>query len=317
MKIFFTLSFLFFCLAAYTQVVADFENFQLQRGEYINNASPADGFQSGSVYLPNDYNHDFGVWSGFSISADTNTTTPGFLNQYSSIAGEGALGTQNYAVGYIFDPEFIYPVGKAAGKPIIGLYVTNTTYAYLSMLDGDAFAKKFGGETGDDPDFFMLTIKKYSGGAISDDSINFYLADYRSPDPGKDYIISEWKYIDLSGLGEVDSLVLRLTSSDVGIFGMNTPAYVCFDHIITDDLLSAASPEKPDQGMTFSPNPASGSIDIYVPAEGRLSIISLEGRTMWAADLPEGDHRIPLDGFASGLYLITLNGHIEGKFTKE
>jgi hypothetical protein len=37
-----------------------------------------------------------------------------------------------------------------------GVYVTNTTYAYNSMRDGDMFAKKFGGPTGNDPDWYKL-----------------------------------------------------------------------------------------------------------------------------------------------------------------
>ena len=87
-----------------SQVVASFENFDLERGQYINDASPSLGFQSGNVELPNEYNKDFSFWSGFAISADTNTTTPGFTNQYSAITGTGADGTQTYAVGYILIP---------------------------------------------------------------------------------------------------------------------------------------------------------------------------------------------------------------------
>jgi hypothetical protein len=34
------------------------------------------------------------------------------------------------------------------------------------MRDGDGFGKKFGGTTGMDPDWFKLTIKGYSGGAL-------------------------------------------------------------------------------------------------------------------------------------------------------
>jgi hypothetical protein len=37
---------------------------------------------------------------------------------------------------------------------VTGAYFTNTTYAALSMLSGDSFAKKFGGASGDDPDWF-------------------------------------------------------------------------------------------------------------------------------------------------------------------
>lgn len=59
-----------------------------------------------------------------------------------------------------------------------GFYVINGIYFYFSMLEGDGFVKKFGGEFGDDFDFFFLIIKKYFGGELSIDSVNFYLVDY-------------------------------------------------------------------------------------------------------------------------------------------
>ena len=42
-----------------------------------------------------------------------------------------------------------------------GVDVTNTAWARTSMLEGDQFAKKFGGATGDDPDWFMVTFTGY------------------------------------------------------------------------------------------------------------------------------------------------------------
>ena len=169
----------------FAQVVAGFENFNLAPGKYINNADPEEYFESGSIRLPNEYNEEFSFWAGFAISTDTNTTTPGFTNQYSAYPGTGAAGTNAYAMGYIYEPVIIHLKEQAIGKPMIGMYVANSTYSYLSMRDGDGFAKKFGGETGTDPDFFMMTIKKYSGGVLSDDSINVFLADYRSANPEK------------------------------------------------------------------------------------------------------------------------------------
>ncbi len=315
MKIIFAFFLSIMLADGFGQVVAGFENFNLLPGQHLNDAAPNPGFQSGSIELPNLYNDDFDYWSGFSISADTNTTTPGFTNQYSAIAGKGAAGTSAYAVGYIFDPIIVRLIGKASGKPMIGMYVTNSTYAYLSMRDGDAFAKKFGGESGKDPDFLLLTIKKYSGGAIADDSINFYLADYRSPSASKDYIVSDWKYIDLTNLGEVDSLVIKLTSSDVGIFGMNTPAYVCIDEVSTDNLLSAYSLNKDSETLSISPNPVSDILYLDLPSKGLCAIHDIQGRTLWSQSLEAGQHQIPVTDFPKGVYFINFNGKLTTRFS--
>lgn len=74
--------------------------------------------------------------------------------------------------------------------PIFGFYVTNTTYDVLSMLHGDSTCKKFGGENGTDPDGFLLTIKGYVWGNLVDPTL-FYLADFRSDTPGRDYIVKK------------------------------------------------------------------------------------------------------------------------------
>ena len=115
-------------------------------------------------------------------------------------------------------------------REVAGFYITNSTYAALSMENGDAFAKKFGGDTGDDPDYFKLVVLGYNNGVYSDSAV-FYLADFRFDDNRQDYIIRDWRWFDLSGLGEVDSLHFNLFSSDIGSFGMNTPAYFCMDNL--------------------------------------------------------------------------------------
>ena len=317
MKSIFTLFLGCLQICAGAQVIAGFENFNLSPGQYINNASPADGFESGSIILPNDYNDEFNFWSGFAISADTNTTTPGFLNQYSAYPGRGAVGTTTYAMGYIYQPVTIHLKEKAIGKPMIGIYVANSTYSYLSMRDGDAFAKKFGGETGTDPDFFLLTIKKYSGGVISDDSINVYLADYRSPSASKDYILEDWKYIDLTILGEVDSLVLSLSSSDVGAFGMNTPSYVAIDEISTDNLLAAFAVNESGLSTSVHPNPAHETLYLDLPEKANCTITSLNGVVLWSRLLEKGNHAVPVSAFSPGLYFVTSNGQVVSKLLIE
>ena len=70
----------------------------------------------------------------------------------------------------------------ADGRRFESLMVTNTTYAALSMRDGDSFAKKFGGPSGNDPDYFRLTITGKDSGGSTIGSVEFYLADYRFAD---------------------------------------------------------------------------------------------------------------------------------------
>ncbi|GAF91706.1 unnamed protein product, partial [marine sediment metagenome] len=113
-----------------------------------------------------------------------------------------------------------------------GLYVTNNNYVCYAMLDGDAFSKKFGGDSGNDPDWFLLTITGKDVDGVVTSTVDFYLADYRFADNSADYIVNTWQYVDLTSLGAVKSLEFSLSSSDVGDWGMNTPAYFALDTLM-------------------------------------------------------------------------------------
>jgi hypothetical protein len=307
MKIIFT----FFCLIcinlSFAQVTADFENFDLPSESFLNNA--ADGvFSSGPVFLPNDYNAEFDFWGGWSISTTTNANTPGIQNQYSAITGAGFNGSATYAVTYAFSAQIIGLNEDFRGGVVEGMYVTNSTYAALSMQNGDAFSKQFGGVSGNDPDFFLLTIRGYLDGILSDTSVQFYLADYTFSDNSQDYIIDEWTFLDLSALGPVDSLSCSLSSSDVGDFGMNTPAYFCIDNVIVSQPVSASF-ESIGFEIEVFPNPATDFLRVRydIKESATFSLIDLSGRIALDGILMESDSRLELRGIQSGVYILQLN----------
>ena len=91
------------------------------------------------------------------------------------------------------------------------------------MINGDGYAKKFG-----KGDWFKLTITGYDADDQVTGTKEYYLADLR--DEATAYIINDWRYVDLSSLGKVKKLGFELSSSDTGDYGMNTPAYFCFDN---------------------------------------------------------------------------------------
>jgi len=288
--------------AAFAQDTLHFEHFNLPADTFLNNAGEAEGFSSGDLFLPNHYNPTYDSWSGWAISSMRDTLTPGFLNQYSAIPGAGAGGSSTYAVSFVFGSSVMH----VNGGQITGMYVTNSTYAYLSMRDGDGFAKKFGGETGEDPDFFLLTVKKYLNGTLSTDSVDFYLADYRFEDPGKDYLVKNWSWLDLSALGEADSLVFLLSSSDVGQYGMNTPAYFCVDNVVmtpTTGLHTAAT-----SPLQVYPNPAREAVYVEWPQKkaGELGMFDLQGRMLRTYSLLPGSNRIALPPLPAGMYLLRM-----------
>ena len=186
-------------------------------------------FTSGAASFSHNYT-DYGFpgccASGWTYSNQTDTTTAGYTNQYSALTGGGVNGSANYGVSFELSE-----ITFSAPSQVLSTYVTNTTYAGLSMQQGDDFAKKFGGATGNDADFFMLTITGLNGAGSSIGSVDVYLADFRFADNSQDYILNQWKLVDLSSLGTVSALKFSLSSSDVGSYGIKTPAYFALDNL--------------------------------------------------------------------------------------
>jgi hypothetical protein len=224
--------------------LSDFENLDLEKNSYWNGSDGSGGFESGLAWLPNDYNPDNGNWSGWAYSNMADDTTAGDSNQYSAITAAGidtGTGSKIYGVSYAAENPVI-KLADSSSHQVKGMYITNSTYTALSMKYGNQFAKKFGGKTGNDPDWFKLSIwGKLNGNET--DTIDFYLADFRFDDNSKDYIIQTWQWVELSSLGKVDSLMFALSSSDTGQWGMNTPAYFCMDNLrIVDEDPFVANP---------------------------------------------------------------------------
>jgi hypothetical protein len=210
-------------------------------GSFFYNGSSAlpgpTDFSSGGASFHNEFT-DFGggcCWQGFAYSQITDTTTPGFGNQYSAFAGGGAGGSATFAIAFTggaVGGSGVSTVDFGADVLLSGLSVTNTTYAALSMLTGDAFAKKFGGATGDDPDWLRLTITGLDGAGAQIGSVEFYLADFRFSDNGLDYLVDAWTFVDLSSLGAVRGLDFTLASSDTAFGYLNTPSYFALDDLV-------------------------------------------------------------------------------------
>ena len=196
-------------------VLVDFENVKLTK----DSISGGTGFISGNSTFNGDPTQ---FWNGGIIcSAKTDTVTPGYGNQYSCMAGSGAL--QSHHFGVVYTPASFTCKDKTYLFGIKSIMVTNTTYAYRDMQTGTpGVSKKFAAG-----DWFKVTITGYRT-KIQTGGVDVYLADFRN---GKTSMLKTWQKVDLSALGLVDSVAFSINSSDIGQWGVNTPTYVCIDNI--------------------------------------------------------------------------------------
>ena len=173
---------------------------------------------------------------GIAISQWNDMTAEGYTNQCSVFykddkTGKGGYnGSQTFAVvnrGFGEGAKISFS-DNTTECTFDHFWVTNTTYAALSMKNGDDFTKKFSYE---DKDWFKLLITALDkNGQPTGTAVELYLADFRTASsPG---IITEWTMVDLTPLGNnVHTVTFDMQSSDTGAWGMNTPAYFCFDNL--------------------------------------------------------------------------------------
>lgn len=163
--------------------------------------------------------NDWGFGEGFTYTNCTDDSTAYYTN-LSGITAKGVKG-DTYLIanaGEFNTTPTEISFRDSMAYEAVECYVTNSTYAFLSMLNGDDYSKKF-----TDKDWFRLTVTGYNGTAKTG-HVDFLLADGTK-------IVSDWQKVDLSPLGLVTSIVFTLSSSDTGQWGMNTPSYFCLDQL--------------------------------------------------------------------------------------
>ena len=301
---------IFFATQIFSQTIADFENLQLAPDSFWNGSDLSGEFNSGNASFPNSYDTTYQSWSGFTYSNKRDTTTAGITNQYAAITGGGYNNSANYAIADDYGNAIIRLTGNAAGKTIRGFYITNTTYAYLSMKSGDQFAKKFGGASGADQDWLLLRVLGWSNGVLKQQAVDFYLADYRSADSTQDYILRDWRWIDLQPLGDVDSIIFNISSSDTAFGFINTPAYFAMDNFTTGDFATGLA-DVPD-GLAFSvyPNPFCESALCHLKFTAQepvtLLVYNGAGKMILNEQVSSATYNLPTSNWTSGIYYVKM-----------
>lgn len=183
----------------------------------------------------------------------------------------GNNGSKNFAVCYGYDdgseyatdsrPVFTFVDGK---KHVIDhLYVNNNCYALNVIANGNDLSSKLG-----ENDYFRVVFQNYEG----DDLIKEISQDLVV----NGVAITEWTKVDLSKLGEVETLKINIVSSVENSAGMSLPAYVLLDDIAVR-FEKEETPTRVSPVVTKPINQGTGQIyNIYgqrVPASYRGIVI--------------------------------------------
>jgi hypothetical protein len=186
-------------------------------------------WKSGDFSFQTYYSNQYGdYFAGVTVTNETATTSSGYMEPYRVICGHAYAGS-NFAVIYsdAYNPDTV----KFDKQIVNGFFVNNTPYTVGGITTSNfPPAKQF---TKDD--YLVLYCIGMNDKEVVD-TIEVYLAK-----EGK--YISEWTYVDLSTLGEIDALAFRMDGSDTGDWGLNSPSYFAMDNFGAHKPLGYVAPE--------------------------------------------------------------------------
>jgi Domain of unknown function (DUF4465)/PEP-CTERM motif len=211
-------------------------------GKGQNNQFTSQGVRFGNYHQDDQYQDSKGVWQSYtywdgwaySKMQDASKQGYGYQYQHAAIPG-GGYQSANYGVAYVDSagPPWA-EINLPAQRRLQGMYVTNTSYAYWSMKDGDNQAKALGSPN----DWVLLTIHGYDAAGSPIGSVPFYLADFRGLGGKPGTIVDQWTWVDLSSLGDARTLKFMLDENvenkwtyDEVHYSMNHPSYFAIDNL--------------------------------------------------------------------------------------
>jgi len=298
-------------MVAFSQQVFNFEELTIPEDGYWNGSDESGGFGNEYVNFGNNYNPDYGSWSNFAFAYDTIISDKQYAAYASSVSGHvfgiGFVPSDWESGTYNNIPivcKFNNPVN------ILSLEVTNNASTADVILNGSAF----GDPAFTTDDYFKIIIEGFFNNQ-STGAVEYLLADYTS---GNEIIVDTWDELDLSLFGTVDSIQFNLESTHTGDYGMNTPAYFCFDNLIFETISSLSENIKND--IKIYPNPTTDFININGVGEGQISLTDISGKVIYQKNNCSQNEIIDLTSFNSGIYIINVmseNYSISGKVIKK
>lgn len=315
------------------QTIVTFDNFTLAPDTFYQDVNGTD-FSVNEVTFRYDW-ASWGSWGGgtaYTNKKDTiftaSSTPPYYANLYSSIVGSAFSGT-NYAA--VQNGAIITFSNNTTS--LLGFYISNSTYAWKSMKNGDQFARKFGDTTGtgsgnsipqgEYPDWCKIIVRGFQNGAMLNDSVEFYLADYRPAGTASDYVIKNWQYVNCASLGQVDSVRIDMKSSDTGAWGMNTPGYFTIDNFTTGSTVGVQEINKL-ASLHLYPNPTTNNIQLNFDTNNSenvsITITDIAGKTLFDSTYQTsvGINTISINTelYQSGVYFMTIHNNTTSKQVK-
>lgn len=297
-----------------------FETFTLSANSYYKDTMGVDFSNSGATFQYGWNNSFGGYWESGTAYTNINDTVNGtYTNLYGCIPGI-AFGGNNYAT--VQSGAVISFSNNTTA--VNGFYITNTTYAWKVIKKGNQFSRKFGDTTGtgsgssiaqgEYPDWFKILVRGYRGGNMLNDSVEFYLADYRTNGTANDYVLKNWQYVNCISLGQVDSISFEMKSSDNSFGFMNTPAFFSMDNFVIQSTVGIEELSNVSN-LSLFPNPTKENLFLNFEStstnELNVFVYDITGKILqqYSIQSSVGDNQLKIntESYEAGIYFIEAN----------
>ena len=186
-------------------------------------------------HLPSQDSYGGMSWEGFTISKVSQDTA----NVFGCVANGGLAGVGTpYVIGYysswitesleyssniiLFDQEYYLEY----------VYICQNSNTMEAITNGGVFNARAFTEN----DTLALIISALNSGMEETKSITYYLAIDGEKNNG-------WIKVPLTALGQAAGLSFRMTTTDIGQFGENTPMYFALDGLTVNTEIATALPQ--------------------------------------------------------------------------
>ena len=174
------------------------------------------------THLPSGNSWGGTSWEGFTLSK---VAEEGGSNPFACMAKGGVKGEGTpYLIGYYSEYAANYELGHSTN--ILGfndeyypkeVYICQDNNTFDALIGNNTMARKFTAK-----DTLALIISSIDNQYEEQTSVIYYLA--------VDSVFNQaWTKVDLTPLGKCAALSFRMTSTDIGMYGINTPTYFALD----------------------------------------------------------------------------------------
>lgn len=195
--------------------------FDMEDDSYYNQLSVYDTTSpSGGIFM---------VSNGSSEITDPSNAT---LSDYAKCGHIYITDLNGYAITEYGKPNS-YTYGVERKAFLESVWINNTTYTYLTMKNGNEFASALNKENQGWFKVQFITFDHNDPNSKPTGWKEFYLANFDENNAdGWTGIVDKWVNIDLSSLPECSIIIVNFVGSDMGLYGLNTPAYCAMDNFI-------------------------------------------------------------------------------------